>query len=265
MDREVLAQSIVSQYEDVMRAGVFSPFDRIGFLNVGYWKGIANSLEMAQLNLLETLLGFFANTQGTVLDVGCGKGATAKYLTKYFQPGSITGINISEPQLKTCRIIAPNCNFRLMNATNLEFADSSLDNILCIEAAQHFLTRQKFFEEAYRVLKVDGRLAMLDTLFDYEFLERESDSTFPKDIYPRENELPDLPTYRARLLEVGFRYVRIEDCTELTGNAACEHVVKELEREFGRTKDVRILERIASIQKLYRKVCKAWALIHAIK
>jgi MPBQ/MSBQ methyltransferase len=260
MDNDVLAQRISAQFEQGMLTGDFSPFDRIGFLNVGYWRGIDDNMEMAQINLMETLISFFSNTEGTILDVGCGKGASTKFLTKYFNASAITGINVSEPQLKTCRVIAPDCNFKLMNATELEFEESSFDNVLCIEAAQHFMTRHKFFEEAHRVLKPRGRLAMLDTLLDYDFLGSEIDS-----IYPRENYLPDLETYKEKLLEAGFQYVRIDDCTELTGIAACEHVVRRLEREFGRTHDPKVIDRIRSVRHLYNRVCIAWGMVYAIK
>jgi hypothetical protein len=33
-------------------------FDKIGFFNFGFWKGSESSVEMAQLNLIETLVEF---------------------------------------------------------------------------------------------------------------------------------------------------------------------------------------------------------------
>jgi MPBQ/MSBQ methyltransferase len=204
------------------------PFDKIGFRNIGYWKGISGSIEIAQLNLIETLVAFFTNKDGNVLDVACGTGAGTKFLTKYFHPRGITGINISAKQLEVATAVAPECEFKLMDATHLELADASIDNILCIEAAFHFMTRAKFFEEAYRVLKPGGRLALSDLLYDHERGQLEG---FPPAAYPKENYLPNLDAYRANLASVGFRYVRVEDSTAASLNAFSEFLMTWRERD----------------------------------
>ena len=43
-----------------------------------------------------------------------------------------------------------------MDATELDFRDNSFDSIICVEAAFHFDTREKFVREAYRVLKLEA-------------------------------------------------------------------------------------------------------------
>lgn len=178
----------------------------LGFHNNGYWKGNQESLEHAQINLIETLVGFFVNKQGNVLDVACGRGASTRFLTKYFDSKKITAINISEKQLEAGRLMAPTCDFRLMSATSLDFADASIDNILCIEAAFHFQTRERFLQEACRVLKPGGRLAMSDVLHDTH--------TASTPLLPRENYLANLDDLNDMLLKVGFSYVRVEDSSE---------------------------------------------------
>lgn len=263
MENKLLADRISARYESYTQNGDSSHFDKIGFLNVGYWRNSNDSMEMAQINLVETLIGFFSNTEGRVLDAGCGKGASSKFLTKYFDSKKITGINVSESQLRVCRVVAPECNFKLMDATQLEFENSSIDNILSIEAAFHFLTRQKFFEEAHRVLRPTGRLAMLDVLFDYDRLQ----DLDPEDagLCPRENYLPNLDAYRESLLRTGFRHVRVEDCTALTGNAACDYVTRMEERNFGETRDNMALERIRQTKLFYNGACSQWCFVYAIK
>jgi len=261
MDNGSLAERITTHYEEMFHNRETAHFDRIGFVNVGYWNGINNnSMEMAQINLIETLISFFHNTSGNVLDVACGKGASSKFLTKYFDPQKITGINISERQLETCRVIAPECNFRLMDAANLDFGNSTFDNALCIEAAFYFLTRQKFFQEIQRVLKPSGRLAMFDALFDHDFLE-----SLGQTLCPRENHLPNLDAYRDSLSKAGFSYVRVDDCTDLTAHAACSYVTRMEEREFGRTQHPEALERIRKANLLYRSACLSSFMVYAIK
>jgi MPBQ/MSBQ methyltransferase len=217
-------------YEQITHGELPIEFDKIGFLNIGYWKGVENSLEIAQINLIETLLDFLIRRDGNVLDVACGKGVSTKFLTKYFDPQKVTGVNISGVQLQVCRAIAPECTFKLMDATRLDFADSSFDNVLCLEAAQHFRTRQAFLKEAYRVLTPGGRLALHDVIF----LDPDLPDAPNPEIWPKENYMASLDVYREKLLEVGFRYVRVEDITEFSMVAAVRYLARKLEKELDR-------------------------------
>lgn len=176
------------------------------FHNLGYWTRQIHSPREASENLMEKLLSFIPEKKGNILDVACGKGATTRYLLKYYPPGMVTGINISEKQLETCRVNVPECQFFLMNAADLKFDNQSFDNIICVESACHFDTRQRFFEEAYRVLKPGGRLVLSDILV------APSASPWVKRI-PPDNILDGIEKYEAACKAAGFSEIKIVDAT----------------------------------------------------
>jgi glyoxylase-like metal-dependent hydrolase (beta-lactamase superfamily II)/ubiquinone/menaquinone biosynthesis C-methylase UbiE len=186
------------------RAG--ARYEGSDFHNLGYWTVETRTQQQACENLMEMLLAFIPFKTGTILDVACGKGAATRYLLNYYSPRDVTGINISEKQLRTCRLNAPGCNFLAMNATDLRWRAGSFGNVICVEAAFHFVTRAKFLEEAYRVLQPGGRLVLSDILPSK--LRNRPGSTTPTQTVMEPEE------YRNLYFRAGFEQVEVVDATE---------------------------------------------------
>jgi glyoxylase-like metal-dependent hydrolase (beta-lactamase superfamily II)/ubiquinone/menaquinone biosynthesis C-methylase UbiE len=190
------------------------------FHNYGYWTENTRTLKEACEKLMEALLAFFPDKSGDILDVACGKGATTRYLLRYFKPANVTGINISERQLQRCRVNAPYCKFLHMNATNMTFEDATFDHVICVEAAHHFVPREVFFREANRILRPGGKLVVSDLLSS----ARQA-SGGP--LCPRQGFMSPLE-YRNLYFNAGFSQVEINDASHECIFGLRRHVLRSL-------------------------------------
>ena len=195
------------------------------FWNYGYWEPATRTLSEACQNLMERLLAFIPKKEGTILDVACGKGATTRHLLNYYRPEDVVGINISKKQLETCKINAPGCKFLLMDATELAFKDNCFDNIICVEAALHFNTREEFLRQALRILKPRGRLVLSDVL-------RTTNINQASPLIPAKNYVRTPAEYRAICLRAGFEQVQILDRTRQCWGEFYRHSVLYLRNKL---------------------------------
>jgi MPBQ/MSBQ methyltransferase len=201
-----ISNKVVNLYDDLMyRPWISRYYGESDWCNFGYWNKDTGNVQAACENLMEQLLALIPDKKGSILDVACGKGETTRYLLRWYPASDIIGINISSKQLETARRNAPDCRFDLMDATNLEFADEFFDNIISVEAAFHFDTRQQFVEEAYRVLKPGGSLVISDIIHRPRNVKDQ--------VVPAGNEVRNLSEYSAVYRNAGFQEIKIIDAT----------------------------------------------------
>ena len=221
-------EEFVTKYDSFIQDPLIREyFGKEKFFNTGYWLSDTLSPDEACFNLMEKLLEFIPQKTGTILDVACGLGATTSYLLKYYSPANIVGINISAKQLETCRSEIPGCSFILMDAVQMAFEDNLFDSILCVEAVYHFHTREKFLQEAWRVLKPGADLVLTDIIFE----SFETIKEFDRMMHPQ-NEVKSLEEYKGIYRRAGFEQIEIIDATNQCWCEFFRHLMDWAQKRF---------------------------------
>ncbi len=109
-------------------------------------KRIEKLLEAAELN-----------SECETLEIGCGAG----HILERINTGKLTGIDISEIQIKRAYKRLNN-KAVLIKAPgeNLPFENKSFDRLICTEVFEHVLDPEKILREMRRVLKDDGIISL---------------------------------------------------------------------------------------------------------
>lgn len=104
-------------------------------------------------------VGTLANIEGkTVLEVSCGHGGGASYLTRTLKPARYTGLDLNPSGIRFCKRThkIDGLDFIQGDAENLPFPDATFDSVINVEASHCYPDFPKFLSEVARVLKPGG-------------------------------------------------------------------------------------------------------------
>ncbi len=174
---------------------------------------------------LATLAGLCAAAD--VLDVGCGIGASARYLAVGWGC-QVHGIDLSAEYIETASELTRRCGlntctcFQVASALALPFADSRFDYVWSEHVQMNIADKTGFYTEAARVLKSGGRMVMYEVLAGSD---GELQYPVPWAASASESYLIPVEELRALLLQAGLRPVVTHDVSAaslqwFTGQAA---------------------------------------------
>jgi ubiquinone/menaquinone biosynthesis C-methylase UbiE len=142
------------------------------FLNIGYEEDPPMALPLMQSDephrfyiQLYHRTASQADLKGKrVLEVGCGHGGGASYLTRTLQPASYTGLDLNRSAIEFCRKRhdVPTLEFVHGDAEKLPFPDRSFDAVINVESSAAYAHFSRFLAEVARVLRPGGHFHYTD-------------------------------------------------------------------------------------------------------
>ena len=100
-----------------------------------------------------------------VLEVGSGRGGGTSFISRYYNPSTITGLDYSASAIKLSKKLhgnISNINFVKGDAESLPFDDNSFDAVINVESSHCYGNMESFVSEVCRVLKKGGHFSWAD-------------------------------------------------------------------------------------------------------
>jgi len=159
----------LSKQLDSTKFGSFSFFLNYGYVADGREQFSAIELPPENVNqnsvkLVLEVIGDCDLKDRCILDVGCGRGGTIQVIHRFFEPASLTGLDLSPNSIQFCRKFHSHTNatFREGDAENLPFEDSTFDVVTNVESSHSYPNIGEFFKEVFRVLAPEGYFLYTD-------------------------------------------------------------------------------------------------------
>jgi SAM-dependent methyltransferase len=183
-----------------------------------------------------------------VLEVRCGHGGGASWLTRTLRPASYTGLDLNPTGIAFClqRHRVPGLSFVQGDAQHLPFPDNSLDAVINVEASHCYPDFPGFLAEVARVLKLGGHFLYADFRFRDGFAEWE-------------NAIASAPLKIVQTRDIRMGVLHGMDCNAIRSEKLiCERLptfLHSLGRDFAGLPGSRVYEALKSHELSYRSWC----------
>jgi microcystin synthetase protein McyJ len=195
----------------------FSNPEKPLWLNLGYWKR-ARTYPEAGADLARKLAEAARLGKGdVVLDAGFGFAEQDLLWVREYDVARIIGLNITKLHVEVAQQrvralgLSERIDLRFGSATDIPLEAGSVDKVVALESAFHFDTRERFFEEAQRVLRPGGRIALADCV---PYLGEKPSGLANRWGWRRWGVPPaniyDSDAYREKLAARGFAQIEVE-------------------------------------------------------
>lgn len=146
-------------------------------MHFGYYDGQDTSHDDAVIKLNQKLSKLVdIKPSDKVLDAGCGYGGTALWMSENIGCQTV-GVTLVPYQVKMAtkladeRGLSKKTKFLLRDFSNTNLAANSFDVIVGIESIVHAADKDKFVEEAFRLLRPGGRLLISEYILNDSFTD----------------------------------------------------------------------------------------------
>jgi tocopherol O-methyltransferase len=162
-DKPMLLKDRIQQHYDEVSA-IYKDIWGV-HIHHGYWVSGTETKEEAQEQLIKELIARAGIKNGSrILDVGCGMGGSAIFLSKTLG-AHVTGITISPVQVEIGNALArehgADVHLMQMDAEALDMEDR-FDVVWSVEAISHLSNRGDSFRSIARLLEQGGQLVIAD-------------------------------------------------------------------------------------------------------
>lgn len=213
----------------------------LAWTNLGFWKNTQNYRE-ACCQLADHLAqAVNLNSKDHLLDLGCGQGASLLHWLQYYQPKSVSAVDLQAECVNKIQKLIPEINQiysgSFLNLKQFEFKQC-FDVVLCIDTAYHSHLNS-FLDSVVPVLNSKGRLGFhylmrADSCQNMTVLQEQKHRYLLKAADVVWDNVPNEKTLRNTLEQQGFVDVQIEDLSEQVLLGFSQYIQNQQERNQSR-------------------------------